>query len=86
MVSASPSIPPNRTGFALLLLTLLLCRIIQGIDLVAGGRNKKTKRTAPKSDDVYLKLLVKVRGPCPASSTFVLPAADLPGVAFFSDW
>lgn len=32
-----------------------------GIDLVAGGRNKKTKRTAPKSDDVYLKLLVKVR-------------------------
>ncbi|KAG2624742.1 hypothetical protein PVAP13_3KG172300 [Panicum virgatum] len=30
-----------------------------GIDLVAGGRNKKTKRTAPKSDDVYLKLLVK---------------------------
>ncbi|AQK84427.1 60S ribosomal protein L18-3 [Zea mays] len=33
-----------------------------GIDLVAGGRNKKTKRTAPKSDDVYLKLLVKVSG------------------------
>ncbi|KAF8727132.1 hypothetical protein HU200_019640 [Digitaria exilis] len=31
-----------------------------GIDLVAGGRNKKTKRTAPKSDDVYLKLLVKL--------------------------
>ena len=27
----------------------------------AGGRNKKTKRTAPKSGDVYLKLLVKVR-------------------------
>lgn len=32
----------------------------QGIDLVAGGRNKKTKRTAPKSDNPYLKLLVKV--------------------------
>uniref|UniRef100_A0A453APX7 Large ribosomal subunit protein uL15/eL18 domain-containing protein n=1 Tax=Aegilops tauschii subsp. strangulata TaxID=200361 RepID=A0A453APX7_AEGTS len=32
----------------------------QGIDLVAGGRNKRTKRTAPKSDDVYLKLLVKL--------------------------
>uniref|UniRef100_A0A0D9Z738 Large ribosomal subunit protein uL15/eL18 domain-containing protein n=1 Tax=Oryza glumipatula TaxID=40148 RepID=A0A0D9Z738_9ORYZ len=31
-----------------------------GIDLVAGGRNKKTKRTAPKSDDVYLKLIVKL--------------------------
>lgn len=26
----------------------------------AGGRNKKTKRTAPKSENVYLKLLVKV--------------------------
>ena len=33
----------------------------QGIDLIAGGRNKKTSRTAPKSDNVYLKLLVKVR-------------------------
>uniref|UniRef100_A0A452Y183 Large ribosomal subunit protein uL15/eL18 domain-containing protein n=1 Tax=Aegilops tauschii subsp. strangulata TaxID=200361 RepID=A0A452Y183_AEGTS len=32
----------------------------QGIDLVAGGRNKRTKRVAPKSDDVYLKLLVKL--------------------------
>uniref|UniRef100_A0A803PMZ5 Large ribosomal subunit protein uL15/eL18 domain-containing protein n=1 Tax=Cannabis sativa TaxID=3483 RepID=A0A803PMZ5_CANSA len=31
-----------------------------GIDLVAGGKSKKTKRTAPKSDDVYLKLLVKL--------------------------
>uniref|UniRef100_A0A1J3DAB1 60S ribosomal protein L18-3 n=1 Tax=Noccaea caerulescens TaxID=107243 RepID=A0A1J3DAB1_NOCCA len=31
-----------------------------GIDLIAGGKSKKTKRTAPKSDDVYLKLLVKV--------------------------
>lgn len=31
-----------------------------GIDLKAGGKNKKTKRTAPKSDDVYLKLLVKL--------------------------
>uniref|UniRef100_A0A453APU4 Large ribosomal subunit protein uL15/eL18 domain-containing protein n=1 Tax=Aegilops tauschii subsp. strangulata TaxID=200361 RepID=A0A453APU4_AEGTS len=35
-------------------------RRTQGIDLVAGGRNKRTKRTAPKSDDVYLKLLVKL--------------------------
>ena len=33
----------------------------QGIDLVAGGRNKKVHRTAPKSENVYLKLLVKVR-------------------------
>ncbi|KAJ3669494.1 hypothetical protein LUZ60_011444 [Juncus effusus] len=31
-----------------------------GIDLKAGGRSKKTKRTKPKSDDVYLKLLVKL--------------------------
>ncbi|KZV21559.1 hypothetical protein F511_11052, partial [Dorcoceras hygrometricum] len=32
----------------------------QGIDLVAGGKCKKTKRTAPKSNDIYLKLLVKL--------------------------
>ncbi|ERN02273.1 hypothetical protein AMTR_s00343p00015240, partial [Amborella trichopoda] len=31
-----------------------------GIDLVAGGKSKKTKRTAPKSGDIYLKLLVKL--------------------------
>ncbi|GAQ84052.1 60S ribosomal protein L18 family protein [Klebsormidium nitens] len=31
-----------------------------GIDLKAGGRNKKTARLAPKSDNVYLKLLVKL--------------------------
>ncbi|RXH75781.1 hypothetical protein DVH24_039480 [Malus domestica] len=30
------------------------------IDLVAGGKSKKTKCTAPKSDDIYLKLLVKL--------------------------
>lgn len=44
-------------GPSLLTLHLLLH---QGIDLIAGGRNKKTARTAPKSDNVYLKLLVKV--------------------------
>ena len=33
---------------------------LQGIDLKAGGKSKKTKRTAPKSNDIYLKLLVKV--------------------------
>ncbi|RDX59032.1 60S ribosomal protein L18-2, partial [Mucuna pruriens] len=32
----------------------------QGIDLKAGGKSKKTKRTAPKSNDIYLKLLVKL--------------------------
>ncbi|KAK9215619.1 hypothetical protein WN944_007624 [Citrus x changshan-huyou] len=32
----------------------------KGIDLVAGGKSKKSKRTAPKSDDIYLKLLVKL--------------------------
>ncbi|CDO98841.1 unnamed protein product [Coffea canephora] len=31
-----------------------------GIDLKAGGKVKKTKRTAPKSHDIYLKLLVKL--------------------------
>ncbi|CAM8911906.1 unnamed protein product [Rhodiola kirilowii] len=31
-----------------------------GIDLIAGGKSNKTKRTAPKSDDIYLKLLVKL--------------------------
>ncbi|EYU46738.1 hypothetical protein ABFS82_04G013800 [Erythranthe guttata] len=31
-----------------------------GIDLVAGGKSKKTKRTKPKSDDIYIKLLVKL--------------------------
>ncbi|VFR01708.1 unnamed protein product [Cuscuta campestris] len=31
-----------------------------GIDLKAGGKSKQTKRTAPKSEDVYLKLLVKL--------------------------
>lgn len=31
-----------------------------GIDLVAGGKSKKTERIAPKSDDIYLKLLVKL--------------------------
>jgi len=36
----------------------------QGVDLIAGGRNKKVARTAPKSDNVYLKLLVKVRCKC----------------------
>lgn len=33
----------------------------QGIDLVAGGKSKKTFRTKPKSDDVYLKLIFKVK-------------------------
>ena len=40
---------------------------MQGIDLEAGGRNKTTHRTAPKSDNVYLKLLVKV-------GSFTLPS------------
>ena len=31
-----------------------------GIDLIAGGRSKKTHRDAPKSENVYLKLLVKL--------------------------
>ncbi|KAI3877433.1 hypothetical protein MKX03_026490 [Papaver bracteatum] len=31
-----------------------------GIDLIAGGKCKKTKRTTPKSDDIYLNLFVKL--------------------------
>ncbi|MBA0553709.1 hypothetical protein Golob_012861, partial [Gossypium lobatum] len=31
-----------------------------GIDLVSRGKSKRTKRTAPKSDDIYLKLIVKL--------------------------
>lgn len=34
---------------------------LQGIDLIAGGRNKRVHRTAPKSENPYVKLLVKVR-------------------------
>ena len=34
---------------------------MQGIDLNAGGRNKRVHRTAPKSENPYVKLLVKVR-------------------------
>ncbi|KAF3322762.1 60S ribosomal protein L18-2-like protein [Carex littledalei] len=50
---------------------------LMGIDLKAGGRSKKTKRTAPKSDDVYLKLLVKlyrflVRRTDSKTNTFIL--------------
>ena len=32
----------------------------QGIDIEAGGRNKVKHRTAPKSENVYLRLLVKL--------------------------
>merc|ERR1719231_528304 len=31
-----------------------------GIDIISGGRNKKTKREAPKSKNVYILLLVKL--------------------------
>ncbi|MCL7032727.1 hypothetical protein MKW94_019062, partial [Papaver nudicaule] len=31
-----------------------------GIDLIARGKSKKTKRTSPKSNDIYLKLLFKL--------------------------
>ncbi|CAA3023815.1 NAP1 isoform X1 [Olea europaea subsp. europaea] len=34
--------------------------VAMGIDLVAGGKSKKTKCTAPKSNDIYLQLLVKL--------------------------
>ena len=35
-----------------------------GIDLEAGGRKKKVSRVAPKSENVYLRLLVKVGRCC----------------------
>ncbi|MFQ6667904.1 hypothetical protein Gotur_033758, partial [Gossypium turneri] len=47
-----------------------------GIDLVAGGKSKKTKRTAPKSDDIYLKLLVKV----PSLSRLILTGSKFNAV------
>lgn len=35
---------------------------VQGIDIVAGGRRTKHKtRATPKSENVYIRLLVKVR-------------------------
>lgn len=34
--------------------------VLQGIDLEAGGRNKQKRREAPKSENVYVGLLVKV--------------------------
>jgi large subunit ribosomal protein L18e len=45
--------------------TLLLTHVLhastpQGVDIKAGGRNTRAKRTAPKSDNPYLKLLVKL--------------------------
>jgi len=58
---------PRRNAFVFILLpyadktfsfSLLLTQ--QGIDLEAGGRNKKTKRTSQKSENVYLALLVKL--------------------------
>jgi len=35
--------------------------LLQGVDLIAGGRNKKVRREAAVSENVYLQLLVKVR-------------------------
>ena len=44
-----PSLSPPRFFF-----------VSQGIDIEAGGRNKVKHRTAPKSENVYLRLLVKL--------------------------
>ena len=41
-------------------LLLSLCVVCQGIDLIAGGRVKNTNRTAPESQNPYLRLLVKL--------------------------
>jgi hypothetical protein len=34
--------------------------VTMGIDLIAGGKSKQTRRTSPKSEDIYLKLFVKL--------------------------
>lgn len=40
----------------------LLPLVVQGKDIKSGGRNTRHKhRTAPKSENIYIKLLVKVR-------------------------
>ena len=59
LASAAPQQPRHRHRPTVLSCMHLL--VAQGIDLKAGGRNKKKHRTAPKSENVYLKLLVKVR-------------------------
>jgi len=73
-------VPPFSLGIYLSLricvhmVQLLICWFfffffnLQGIDLKRGGKSKKTKRTAPKSDDIYLKLLVKVSFQKPMST------------------
>ena len=38
----------------------VLRRVAQGVDLIAGGRTKTKHRTTPKSENVYVLLLVKV--------------------------
>jgi hypothetical protein len=61
---AGPSFPaaaPRRVLFPSLTASLPSPTLHQGIDLEAGGRNKTKHRTAPKSENVYIKLLVKVR-------------------------
>ncbi|KAG7548510.1 Ribosomal protein L18e/L15P [Arabidopsis suecica] len=35
-------------------------QLLPGIDLIARGKSKKTKRRSPKSDNVYPKFNVKV--------------------------
>merc|ERR1719460_3108917 len=65
-----------------------------GIDLEAGGRNKKKHRTAPRSDNVYLKLLVKLykfldrRAPCPFNAVILkrlfMSKTNRPPLSLFS--
>ena len=60
-------VPPPRVSCTVHLASLqrpLSCAcsmVLQGVDLIAGGRNKTKHRSTPKSENVYLLLLVKVR-------------------------
>lgn len=53
--------PPGAWAGACPCSDLARAPVPQGIDLKAGGRNKTVHRTAPKSENPYVKLLVKVR-------------------------
>ena len=53
--------PVTQTQKMLLWWTLPHCGREQGIDIKAGGRIKNGNRKAPNSENVYIRLLVKVR-------------------------
>ena len=62
--------------------SLLSLITAQGIDLKAGGRNKKVARVSPKSENVYLRLLVKVPAVCLCNSRHGIGIDGLPLLLF----